>query len=92
MIDLFIKGGPLMYPLLLCSIVSLAVIIERGILYLRSKTNRSVVEETMSLVERGEIEEALARTGRMRGPVCTIIAAGLANCGLHRDGLESRIS
>jgi len=29
MIEIFIKGGPLMYPLLLCSIISLSVVIER---------------------------------------------------------------
>jgi biopolymer transport protein ExbB len=92
MIDLFIKGGPLMYPLLLCSVVSLAVIIERGVQYLGSKINRSAVEEMMRLVKRGELEGALRQSRRSNGPVCAIIAEVLANRRLDRDGLEGRIS
>ncbi|MBW2327104.1 MAG: MotA/TolQ/ExbB proton channel family protein, partial [Deltaproteobacteria bacterium] len=29
MLDIFISGGPVMYPLLACSIIVMAVIIER---------------------------------------------------------------
>ena len=97
MIDLFVKGGPLMYPLLLCSIVSLAVIIEKGVLYLGSKKKRDIPGEAMDLVRRGEIQQTLDRIGPMGGPVCTIIAEalrgqGLAGAAPGRDALESRIS
>ena len=35
MIDIFIKGGPVMYPLLFCSVLSLTVIIERAFFWIR---------------------------------------------------------
>lgn len=92
MIDLFVKGGPLMYPLLLCSVVSLAVIIEKGVLYLGSKTKRGMPGEAMGLVRRGEIQQALERVRQLGGPVCAIIAEALQNYELARDALESRIS
>ena len=102
MIDLFVKGGPLMYPLLLCSVVSLAVIIEKGVLYLGSKTKRGMPGEAMGLVRRGEIQQALERVRQLGGPVCAIIAGALRNYELSgqgpgretpgRDALESRIS
>ena len=82
MIDLFVKGGPLMYPLLLCSVVSLAVIIEKGVLYLGSKTKRGMPGEAMGLVRRGEIQQALERVRQLGGPVCAIIAGALRNCEL----------
>lgn len=33
MIEFFIKGGPLMWPILLCSIAALAIVIERGYIF-----------------------------------------------------------
>ncbi len=92
MIDLFIKGGPLMYPLLLCSVISLAVIIEKGVIYLGSKTRRSVVAEAMDLLRKGEVEQILERLKRMRGPVIAIMTEALQNRDSNRDALESRIS
>jgi len=35
MLDYFFQGGPIMYPLLLCSLISLTVIIERAIFWVR---------------------------------------------------------
>ena len=107
MIDLFVKGGPLMYPLLLCSVVSLAVIIEKGVLYLGSKTKRGMPGEAMDTLRRGEIQQTLERVSQMGGPVCAIIAEALRGQGLAREApageapsggtpgreaLESRIS
>ncbi len=102
MIDLFVKGGPLMYPLLLCSVVSLAVIIEKGVLYLGSKTKRGMPGEAMDALRRGEIQQTLERVSQMGGPVCAIIAEALRGQGLAgeapagetlaRAALESRIS
>jgi len=97
MIDLFVKGGPLMYPLLLCSVVSLAVIIEKGVLYLGAKTKRGMPGEVMGLVRRGEIQQTLEKVSQMGGPVCAIIAEALkyhepAGGVLTREALESRIS
>jgi len=85
MIDLFVKGGPLMYPLLLCSVVSLAVIIEKGVLYLGSKTKRGMPGEAMGLVRRGEIQQALERVRQLGGPVCAIIAEALRNYELSGE-------
>ncbi len=107
MIDLFVKGGPLMYPLLLCSVVSLAVIIEKGVLYLGSKTKRGMPGEVMDLLRRGKIQQTLEKVSQIGGPVCVIIAEALRNHersgqgpageapgrdALTRASLESRIS
>lgn len=35
MVEIFLAGGPVMYPLLVCSIISLAVIVDRSFVWLR---------------------------------------------------------
>ncbi len=49
MIDLFVKGGPLMYPLLLCSIVGTAIIIAK---FLQYKSVLQVVERPVADLQK----------------------------------------
>ena len=64
MLHLFHKGGPMMWPLLLVSIVSLTVAIERLLFILGEKRNRrpELVEKILESVEQGNIASA-ARMG-----------------------------
>ncbi len=63
--ELFIKGGPIMWPILITSILALTVVLERMFFILREKSRRepAVVEQMLTAVERGE-EEGAARLGR----------------------------
>ena len=56
-IDIVIKGGPVMVPLLACSIIALTVVIERW-LYWRRIGDRQLAETLLELVERGELSKA----------------------------------
>jgi biopolymer transport protein ExbB len=60
MIQLFVKGGPVMWPLLLVSIITLTVVLERlWFLWRESKFRNSAdVETFMENVEKGKIDEA----------------------------------
>jgi biopolymer transport protein ExbB len=60
MIQIFLKGGPMMWPLLLTSLVALTVVFERVIFLIRERLNRQprVVEEIFAAVERGDLEAA----------------------------------
>ena len=61
MFELFRKGGPVMWPLLLTSIVSLSVVIERLIFIAREKARRKpeTVEKILESVEAGNIDGAV---------------------------------
>ncbi|MDA1017940.1 MAG: MotA/TolQ/ExbB proton channel family protein [Planctomycetota bacterium] len=61
-IQLFHDGGPLMWPLLICSLVALAVIIERGARLRRGALiDARVVEDIQAHIEQGKAEMAVAR-------------------------------
>lgn len=72
------KGGPVMIPLLACSIVSLAVIVERLAFWWR-EADRGVAQRALLLAERGKLDEALEVVRDARGPSARVLAAGLAD-------------
>lgn len=72
------KGGPVMIPLLACSIVSLAVIVERLAFWWR-ETDRGAAQRALLLAERGKLDEALEVVRDARGPSARVLAAGLAD-------------
>jgi biopolymer transport protein ExbB len=83
MIDLFFKGGPIMYPLLMCSIIALTVIIERTIFWIGEdyRRDQALVNEVLSLAERGNWETVRARIGNSKDFIIRILVAGI----LHRQ-------
>jgi len=83
MINLFIKGGPIMYPLLACSIIALTVIIERTIFWIGEdyRRDQALVNEVLSLAEKGNWERVRARIGNSKDFTVRILVAGI----LHRE-------
>ena len=61
MVTIFQKGGPVMWPLLITSIVALTVVIERFIFIIRERRRRShgAVEQILANVERGNVDAAI---------------------------------
>ena len=83
MIDVFFKGGPIMYPLLICSIIALTVIIERAIFWIVEdhRRNHALVNEILSLAERGDWVAVRERIGDSKDFIVRILVAGI----LHRE-------
>lgn len=76
--DLFNKGGWMMWPILVASVLSLAVAIER-FWALRSETviPTKTVRQVVQLVDQGKIEEARAICSHEGSPFSRIALAGL---------------
>ncbi len=81
MYHVFLKGGPIMWPLLLTSIIALTVVIERIIFIVteRRKRQPDVVEKILSLVESGKVEAAIAAGKPTTDFVARTLAYALAN-------------
>lgn len=92
-LEFFSKGGPVMYPLLLCSIIALAVIIEK-LLTLRRK--KVIIPEVVGVLdnikESGDMSLALSICEKHQGPFANIIRHGLENFALPREDLKETLS
>jgi len=83
MIDVFLKGGPIMYPLLICSIIALTVIIERMIFWIVEdhRRDQALVNDVLSLAERGDWEAVRTSIGDSKDFALRILVAGI----LHKE-------
>ena len=82
LIEIFDAGGPVMWPLLICSLVSLAIIIERLInLRVSRILNPAVVERVTGLAEGGRLDRAAEECRRHPGIYTNIVLAGLEVAG-----------
>lgn len=87
MLELIKKGGPVMWPLIVTSIISLTVVLERLFFIVRERSRRQpeLVEHLLSLAEQGKFDEA-AGMGRESGDfVVRTLTQGLE----HRDSAFS---
>jgi biopolymer transport protein ExbB len=73
-----IRGGIFMWPILLLGILALGVIIERyRALLMINARNETLRRKVLDLLQKDQIEEALAACEREQGPVPAILGAGL---------------
>jgi biopolymer transport protein ExbB/TolQ len=79
-LEVLVRGGWVMVPLLLCALVSVAVMIERSIVLRRAAQDRDgLVDEVRDLLERGQTDDALALCQRTPGASARVVAAGIRN-------------
>jgi biopolymer transport protein ExbB len=83
MLTYFYQGGPVMYPLLFCSLLSLTVIIERVIFWVREKRfrDRRSLDRFMSLVEENKLDGAKEVAQLTKDFVIRVMVCGI----LHRE-------
>lgn len=78
LMTLFADGGLMMYPLVLCSMIALGVIIAKAItLYLAHRGTGHVLEEVETLTRAGDIDGAIEVAADTPGPASAILLAGL---------------
>jgi biopolymer transport protein ExbB len=80
MVEIFRAGGFVMYPMVLLSILTMAIGIER-IIYLRKARNDadSFMGVINGFLERNSLDDALKHCETTAGPVASIIKSGLKN-------------
>jgi biopolymer transport protein ExbB len=83
MLHLFIAGGPVMYPLLACSIIVMTVIIERILFWIGMDRNRdrTLVDNVLDLCRTGDWESVRSKTKGSKDYIIKILVTGI----LHRQ-------
>lgn len=92
-IDFFQKGGFIIYPLLLCSILGLAIAIEKAF-SLRQK--KVIIPEIVHVLDnikgQDDVGLALSICDKHDGPFANIITAGLENRNLPKDEIKEALN
>ena len=81
MLTIFIKGGPVMYPLLACSVIALSVIIDRAIFWMKQSLQRkpSLVDEILELYHHGDLEAIRKKTTGCKDFVVKVLVSGIVH-------------
>jgi len=92
MINIILKGGLVMYPIILCSILSLAIIIDRLIFYQSARKDpKRLIEELKELVSKGKVKEALDRCDKENTPLAKVLKAGILKYDQTREIIEENM-
>ncbi|MGB0328311.1 MAG: MotA/TolQ/ExbB proton channel family protein [Akkermansiaceae bacterium] len=79
MLEHLLKGGPLMIPLILCSLISLAVVFDRWFAFRNNRkvNTRALRSKVLSHLRENDLEEAAHECESAKGPIASVILAGL---------------
>jgi biopolymer transport protein ExbB len=82
LLNVFADGGGFMYPLVLCSLFALGVILAKAYtLWAAHRRSQSILNEVAELVKARRIPEAIRRCEETPGPVAAILLAALNRIG-----------
>src|SRR5690606_34862693 len=88
-VEFFNKGGIFMWPLLLCSIIGLAAIIERAITLQRASTNtKKFIARVIQEIRNNGVRSAIELCQSTRGPLAAIVRSGLVKADQGPEAVE----
>jgi biopolymer transport protein ExbB len=87
-VQFFLKGGPVMWPILVCVVVAVAVVGERAFWWLRESSRRDPkrMEEVLAALEASDVEAATKIAGGSTDPVIRMIYRGLNHVNTSLEG------
>lgn len=92
LLQLIFKGGFMMIPLAICSVIAVAILFERLMSLRKIQINtRTFVLQVKNMLLRGRLSEAIELAKRTPGPIAKITAAGLAKHSHPREEIKDAI-
>lgn len=90
--DFIVKGGPIMGPIILCSVMAFAIFLERT-WYLRSVKidAKKFMQEISNKVKNNKVMEALDMCNATKGPIARIVKAGIMKYDRQRQDIKESI-
>ena len=90
--ELFQKGGPLMWAILGCSVLALAIFLERLVVFMRHRRGiQELLREVENLVAKERVDEAIVVCQRAGTPLARIFITALRSAGAPRDQIKTKV-
>ena len=90
--DLIVKGGPLMFLIIACSVIAFAVLIEKLWHLRRAQINtEEFMEDIAETLKRNKILDAIDKCNAMPGPVAHILKAGILKHDRSRSEIREAV-
>jgi len=82
LIDLILKGGPIMYPLALLLVIAIYILIERLLVLSKAgKRNEHLIQSLKELIHSGNMSGAVAMCKNMNSPESAMLEQGVKRIG-----------
>ena len=92
MLQVFLAGGPIMWPILLCSIFAFAIIISKFWYLHRIEIDaQDLLKKTIDNIKRHQIKEALEMCEGLNNPIARILKAGILKYDRTREQIKEAI-
>ena len=89
---IFMKGGVIMWPILLCSVIGLTVIIDRYIVLRKAKINiPAFMVRIRGMIKKKDISGAISHCMEEKSPVANIVRKGLRKYKLGHERVKEAI-
>ncbi|PLX90297.1 MAG: MotA/TolQ/ExbB proton channel family protein [Desulfuromonas sp.] len=92
MLEIFYKGGPLMYPILVCSMIAWAIFFDRLWNYYNIRKNlRPLTREVDRLYRSGQLDGAIDLCLQNKTPLSRLLLAALRQAGSSRSHIKTLV-
>jgi biopolymer transport protein ExbB len=80
-VDVFLRGGPIMWPILFCLIAALAVVVERSLWWwsLNRRVNLDALNKSFDAISEGRFNEGVQLTRESNDPFLATVNEGLVH-------------
>ncbi|MGM0607316.1 MAG: MotA/TolQ/ExbB proton channel family protein [Candidatus Muiribacteriota bacterium] len=90
--DFIFRGGFMMFPLLVCSVLAVAIFIERLVYLNKTRLDsESLMARIREVMEAGKIELAVHTCKRADTPLSRILLAGIQNFNKSKENVKNAI-
>lgn len=92
-LELYWTGGVFMHPILVCSVIGLAIILERLYFFAKARTDTGrLMNELLRVLQEEGFEAAQRMLHGTRGPIAAVLHSGLARAKKGPEAVEKAIT
>ena len=87
--ELILAGGPIMIPIIICSVIAVGLIFGKLIYFANISSNPNKLKHTVfTLIKNNKIKEAVAQCDQDPSPLAQILKAGILKYGCSREEIK----